>query len=361
MKVTFSKTVGFRAELNRRVEEYFTSHQIKPRDNPAMYFKTLAIATWIGAAWTGILFGPPILWVKALGCIVLGLGVAGCGMSVGHDANHGGYSSNPLINRMIGFSYDFIGVSSFLWKFRHNKLHHIYTNIQGYDGEIDGGELIRLSPHGEYRPHHRSQHLWIWFLYALIPFNWYIRDTKRVLFEKHFQGHPLPRMSPWDYLVFWSGRLLGFIFFVGIPLMVGYSPLQVVIGLCLVFMSYGVVVGEVFMLAHVMETVEFPIPDAKSNQIEEEWAISQMKTTVDFAPHNKILNWYVGGLNYQVIHHLFPHICHIHYPQIAPIVAEVCAEFGVKYQVYPTLKSAIASNYRWIRQMSIQTTSLNPR
>jgi linoleoyl-CoA desaturase len=351
--VTFAKNIGFRKALNKRVDQYFSTNQIKPRDNPAMYLKTAIITAWTLVAWAVILVGPPLIGLKILGCIALGVGVAGFGMSVGHDANHGGYSSSPLVNRCIGFCYDIIGVSSFLWKFRHNQLHHVYTNLDGYDAEIQGDGVVRMSPHTEHQPHHRFQHLWIWLIYPFIPFYWYIRDTQRVLFNQDYQEQAIPPMQHSDYLVFWGGRCLGLLFLVGIPLAMGYSFFEVALGLSIAYMTYGAIVCEVFMLAHVVESVEFPKPNPESHQIEDEWAIFQMKTTADFAPHNPLLNWYIGGLNYQAIHHLFPQVCHIHYPQLAPIVAEVCEEFGVNYCVYPTLRAAIASNYRWLRRMAI--------
>ncbi len=318
-----------------------------------MYFKSLVITTWTLTAWSIILFGPANIGIKMLGCIALGMGVAAFGMSVGHDANHGGYSSSPTVNRWIGFCYDIIGVSSFLWKFRHNQLHHVYTNIEGYDNEIEGDGVVRLSPHAEHKAHHRLQHVWIWLIYPFIPFYWYMRDVQRMIFKQPYQGHELPPMQPLDYVMFWGGRAIGLTFFIGIPFAVGYSPLAIAIGLSIAYLTYGAIVVEIFMLAHVLEEVEFPKPNPDSNQIEDEWAIFQLKTTADFAPRNAFLNWYVGGLNYQAVHHLFPQICHIHYPQLAPIVAEVSKEFGVNYVVYPTLKDAVASNYRWIRSMAV--------
>lgn len=352
-QVTFAKNVGFRKELNRRVNQYFTTNNIKPRDNPAMYCKTLVITTWTLAAWAIILFGPPHLTVKILGCVALGMGVAGFGMSVGHDANHGGYSSSSLVNRWIGFCYDIIGVSSFLWKFRHNQLHHVYTNLEGYDNEIEGDGVVRMSPHTKHQPHHRWQHFWIWFVYPFIPIYWYFRDIQRFILNQPYQGHALPPKQSIDHLAFWGGRLLGLLFFIGIPYLVGYTPLEIGLGFCITYWTYGAIVCEIFMLAHVLEAVDFPQPNPDSNHIEDEWAIFQLKTTADFAPRNPFLNWYVGGLNYQAVHHLFPQVCHIHYPQIAPIVAEVCQEFEVNYVVYPTFAEAAASNYRWLRLMAI--------
>jgi linoleoyl-CoA desaturase len=174
--------------------------------------------------------------------------------------------------------------------------------------------------------------------------------VRSILFCNRFGEIKIPNPKAIDLFVLLSGKFVYLFWFIGIPLLVGYSPLEIAIGFLIVFMTYGVLACHVFMLAHVLEPAEFIQPSA-ANQIEDEWAIFQVRTTVDFAPKNVFLNWYLGGLNYQVVHHLFPQICHIHYPKIAPILAEVCQEFGVNYAVYPTFWGALAYNYRWLRQL----------
>ncbi|NET60978.1 MAG: acyl-CoA desaturase, partial [Symploca sp. SIO2E6] len=322
-KVTFPNGNNFRKTLNERVRNYFQENDIDPQNNQAMYVKTAIILTWILSAWAFLLFGPQIMWIKVLVCMVLGLGLGACGMSVAHDANHGSYSTNPRINKILGLTHDFIGVSSYLWRFRHNFLHHTYTNLGGHDVEIDGNGLLRMFPKMEHKWFHRLQHLFIWFIYPIIPFYWSIGEMQLVAFQGKYHEHPIPKLKTSELITFWGMKLVNLVFFVLIPLAVGYTLWQTLLGVCITFMTYGFVVCEIFMLAHVLEVVEFPEVDPESNSIEDEWAIFQIKTTADFAPNNQILNWYIGGLNYQVVHHLFPHICHIHYPQIAPILAEV--------------------------------------
>jgi linoleoyl-CoA desaturase len=350
-RVTFAKNIGFRKEVNKRVEAYFQAENIAPRDNLAMYFKTAIILGWVISAWTFTLFGTPILWMKVVGCVLLGLGIAGVGFSVGHDANHGGYSNKKWVNFIIGSIYDVIGLSSYLWRFRHNVLHHTYTNILGHDVEIHGDGLVRMSPYMEHKWYHKFQHIFINFVYTIIPFYWSAADLHLVFFKRKYHEHKIPTLKPQEMLILIGGKIVWLALFLGIPIAVGYTPLQAILGFSITYMTYGLLICNVFMVAHVMDTVEFIQPDSESNHIDDEWAIAQVKTTVDFAPKNLFLNWYLGGLNYQVVHHLFPHVCHIHYPKIAPILAEVCAEFGVKYQVYPTFKEALAANYRWLRIM----------
>ncbi|WP_088241701.1 fatty acid desaturase family protein [Calothrix rhizosoleniae] len=350
-RVSFSKNIGFRKELNQRVDAYFKAENISPRDNLTMYLKTVIILVWVIAAWIFTLFGPPIIWMKVLGCIVLGCGVAGVGFSVGHDANHGGYSSKKWVNYSLGLTYDIIGLSSYLWKFRHNFLHHTYTNILGYDVEIHGDGLIRMSPFMERKWFHKFQHILISFIYAIVPFYWSVADVNLILFKRKYHQHLIPNPKPLEMMILFGGKIMWLGLFLLIPIVIGYSPIQAIIGFGITYMTYGVLICNVFMLAHVLEPAEFIEPHPDLNIIEDEWAIFQVKTTVDFAPNNKFLNWYLGGLNYQTVHHLFPHICHIHYPKIAPILAEVCEEFGVNYNVYQTFTSALAANYSWLKVM----------
>ncbi|MGI0500486.1 fatty acid desaturase family protein [Limnospira platensis CENA597] len=350
-KVTFGKSIGFRKELNRRVNAYFEAENISPRDNPAMYLKTAIILAWVVSAWTFVVFGPDVLWMKLLGCIVLGFGVSAVGFNISHDGNHGGYSKYQWVNYLSGLTHDAIGVSSYLWKFRHNVLHHTYTNILGHDVEIHGDELVRMSPSMEYRWYHRYQHLFIWFVYPFIPYYWSIADVQTMLFKRQYHDHKIPTPTWVDIATLLAFKAFGVAVFLIIPIAVGYSPLEAVIGASIVYMTHGMVACVVFMLAHVIEPAEFLDPD--NLHIDDEWAIAQVKTTVDFAPKNPIINWYVGGLNYQAVHHLFPHICHIHYPKIAPILAEVCEEFGVNYAVHQTFFGALGANYSWLKKMSI--------
>jgi len=352
-KPIFVKSKGFRKELNRRVDAYFNDQNLAKRDNPQMYLKTAIIVLWMVAAYSFTLFGPEATSLKILGCIVFALGLAGFAFCVGHDANHGGYSNHKWVNQCLGVTYDLIGLSSYLWKFRHNYLHHTYTNILGWDVEIHGDGLVRMSPDMPHQWYHRWQHLFIWFIYPLIPIYWSVCDIYIIFAKRRYHENVVPKPSLQQLTILLLGKVGWVGLFIGIPLAVGYSPLQVGLGFILTYFTYGLVICEVFMLAHVVDTAEFITPSQEEKLVEDEWAIFQVRTTVDFAPKNPICNWYFGGLNYQVVHHLFPHICHIHYPQISQILADLCEEAGVHYQVYQTLTGAIASNYNWLKVMSV--------
>jgi linoleoyl-CoA desaturase len=173
-------------------------------------------------------------------------------------------------------------------------------------------------------------------------------------YTKYFRGKigkiRIKKMSASDHLVFWGFKLVHLFLFMGIPVfMLGF--MDWLIGF-LVFTTFaGFVLSIVFQLAHTVEHTHFVMPDAATGKIEEEWAIHQVKTTANFATKNKIVTWLVGGLNFQIEHHLFPKISHIHYPAISKIVKQVCREHGIGYIEYPKVRYAIASHVSFLKHM----------
>jgi linoleoyl-CoA desaturase len=88
--------------------------------------------------------------------------------------------------------------------------------------------------------------------------------------------------------------------------------------------------------------------------------VHQLQTTSNFAGKNRILSWYIGGLDYQIEHHLFPSISHIHYHSISPIVKETAREFGLDYNAKTDFLNALGSHIRMLRNMGTQSMALAP-
>jgi linoleoyl-CoA desaturase len=262
-----------------------------------------------------------------------------------HDANHGGYSDRPWVNKLVSLSAEMLGMSGFRWRTKHNVWHHTFTNIAGFDDDVETFGLMRLSPRVAWKPFYRVQAGYFWVVYSLIAFDFFLRDFMMVLVGKSDANHVYPKMSALDQLIFWGGKLFFVVIMFVLPLQV-YPWWQVLTGFTLVMLFVGLVMGVVFQLAHINGAAAFPQPVGSPQHIENEWAVHQVETTADFAPHNRLLNFYVGGLNYQVEHHLLPHICHMNYPRLAPIVQATCAEFGIRYNVYPTWRAAFAAHMR---------------
>ncbi len=341
----------FVAELKQRVGDYFISRGISDKANAAMIFKTVVVLTFTFGAYGLILSNRFTPWEMLGLAIVMGIGLAGTGFCVSHDALHGAYSSNPKINRIIGFTFDIMGANGYLWKITHNVIHHTYTNIPGIDEDLDVSPLIRLSPYSEWKWFHRFQHVFAFFAYSFSTLFWvFVKDykyfLKRDLGPYRNKKHPKSELA-----VMLSGKALHYGYTIVIPLIVlRIAWWQFAIGYLAMHLTAGLILGVVFQLAHVVEGTAYPELPA-DGEMPEPWVVHEMRTTSNFARKNRLVCWYVGGLNFQVEHHLFPRVCSIHYPAISDIVREVAEKYGVPYNHHPTLFAAIASHYRMLKRL----------
>jgi linoleoyl-CoA desaturase len=350
MSVKFARATEFHRELKDRVAAYFESTEKPPRDLPGMYAKSAIILVWFSASYALLVFAAGTWWIAIGLALSLGLAAAAIGMDIQHDGSHGGYSNSKLVNGVAAASLDLVGGSSYLWRWKHNVLHHSFTNIDGADDDINIGPLGRLSPEQPRYSFHRFQHIYMWPLYGFVALKWQLFDDFKELIRGKVGPRVIPRPSGMQLAIFIGGKIALVLMAFVIPAL--FHPFWlVVVFYCSIAVTIGIVLGVVFQMAHCVEEADFPVPAESSNRIEDEWAVHQVSTTVDFARHNKLLTWYIGGLNYQIEHHLFPKICHLHYPKLSPIVESVCGKFGVKYEANATIRSAMASHVRWLRRM----------
>ena len=284
---------------------------------------------------------------------LMGIGIVGIGASIMHDSNHGSYSHNKLANRIMGDVLNLLGGYALNWRIQHNTLHHTYTNLEGLDQDIDAGIMIRMSPDKERLPFHRYQHLYAWLLYALMNVYWITAKDYIMLFR--YERNELlsnQRITLRKALIQLTLiKIFYFAYIIGLPLLFsGVGWYHIIGGIILMHLIAGFSLACVFQPAHVVATSTFPVPNAE-HRIEDSWAIHQILNTADFAPNNKFVCWFIGGLNFQIEHHLFPHVCHIHYPALSAIVKRTAKEFGLPYVVMPTFRSAIAQHARMLRAL----------
>jgi linoleoyl-CoA desaturase len=281
----------------------------------------------------------------------MGVGMAGVGFSVSHDALHGAYSNSKLINRIIGYSFDLLGANGYMWKITHNVIHHTYTNISGIDEDLMVSSMVRLSPESPLKPIHRFQHWFAFPAYSLATINW-LFSKDYAYFLKREIGPYKNKVHPRSEVVhlIWT-KLLVYGYQIVIPLLVlDITWWQFAIGFLAAHLTAGLILGVIFQLAHVVEGPEFPLPDDEG-MMEHAWVIHEMHTTANFARDNHLLSWYIGGLNYQIEHHLFPQVCSIHYPAISRIVREAAERNNVPYNYHPTLRAAMGSHFRMLRAL----------
>ncbi len=352
-KVTFKglEHRDFFRELRASIDEYFTSKGIKKTGNSKLFTKAI-IVTLAGPLlyMFGLLQGYHIAW-SYLAFAILGIFHSLAGFNIMHDACHGSFSSNAHVNKWVGNIMSFMGSHAFIWKTKHNVIHHTYTNIDEVDDDIAKWPIMRMSPTQQRLKRHRFQSVYMFFLYAISSIYWiYINDFAKFFTGKVFTTS-LPKFPTNEKIIFWITKIAYFMLYGAIPvIMLGWlHGLMVLLTLHVVL---GISLSVVFQLAHVVEATEFV--QGKSEGLTEvgtEWAVHQIATTADFSTRSKVWTWLLGGLNFQVEHHLFPQISHVHYPNIHKIVVSKCEEFGIKFHEYPTFWSALSSHVKHMHQL----------
>lgn len=346
--VRFAERGAFSRDLESSANAYFASQPEGRRDMPRMYAKAAIIISWFVGSWVYLVFFATHGWQAALAAVSVGLSIAGVGMSVQHDANHHAFSKHGPVNRIFGNMLDVMGVSSYIWRAKHNVGHHTFTNVVGVDYDLDFGILARLSPEQPRLRWHRFQHVYLWFFYGFLLPKWVFYDDFVVVSKGFIGVHALPKPSRAKLLELIGWKVFFLAWAVVIPAL--FHPLwHVFVFHVIATFTLGITLGTVFQLAHCSSDAEFPAPVAPGRTIPNEWTVHQLETCVDFAPKSRLLTWFVGGLNFQVEHHLFPKVCHLHYPALSRIVAEVAARHGLRYRSHSTLRGALSSHFEHLR------------
>ena len=346
----FGTDSAFQLELRRRVDEYFQATGRRRRDCWEMYLKSAILLAGLAVTYLLLVFVAHAWWQSVPLAVLLGLAAAGIGFNIQHDGSHQAYSDHPSINKLTAMTLDLIGASSYLWHWKHVVYHHTYVNVYGEDTDIDVSSLVRFTPHARRLKMQRYQHFYLWPLYGVMASRWHLYGDFLDVAKGTIGPHPIPRPRRWDLVFFIVGKVVSIGLLLALPMF--FHPWWLVLAFyLLVTCVLGVILSVVFQLAHCVEEASFTMPAGDTRRMEAAWAVHQAEATVDFARNSRVLAWLLGGLNFQIEHHLFPMICHVHYPAICKIVEQTCKDFGVKYAEHPTFWSGVASHYRWLKQM----------
>lgn len=340
----------FHQELKARVNRYFEEHNKPSTGNFKLYFKAALLTVTYFALCIHVIFLSPPTWLAIIECVMLGGLTAAIGFNVMHDGSHGSFSTNKTVNKMAAVSMNFLGASSIMWSIKHNILHHTYTNVDGIDDDIEAKPFLRLCENQKRYKMHKFQHYYVWFLYTLLHIIWIFKTDYDKYFASKIGPVPIRKLTFREHLGFWAAKIGYAIGMIVIPIMV-VGFVKWLVGFLIITMTAGFILSIVFQLAHTVEHTSFPMPELATNRIENEWAIHQVNTTANFATKNKLISWLVGGLNFQIEHHLFPRISHVHYPAISKIIKQTCAEFGLNYVEFPKMRHAIASHVSYLKQL----------
>ncbi|WP_276484182.1 fatty acid desaturase family protein [Paraflavitalea pollutisoli] len=350
-RVTFNNSNRqFFQAVKKSVDDYFERNQLRKTGNWKLYMKAIILVPVALALYSFLLWGAYPWWAGILSSALLGMSLVCIAFNVMHDACHGSYSRKRWVNDIMGLSMNVLGSNAFIWKIKHNIIHHTYTNIDGVDDDLANSFLLRVCKSQQWKPVHRFQFIYMYLLYAISTLAWMWGNDFIKYFTRKIHRTPINSINTREHIVFWTSKLLYLFFYVGVPVyFIGWQSWLV--GFLIIHVVMGLALSIVFQLAHVVEKTSFEFMAEDNKLIASEWAIHEVNTTADFAPRNKVISWLVGGLNFQVEHHLFPQISHIHYPALSKIVRQQCELFGIPYHYYPTMRQAIYSHIRLMKRL----------
>ncbi|MFN8258120.1 MAG: acyl-CoA desaturase [Bacteroidales bacterium] len=352
IKFAAQNNPGFINELREKVKDYFETHQISKFGNTDIILKSVFMISLYLVPYflmiSGLVNSIPGIY---LCWIMMGFGMAGVGMGLMHDANHGTFSKSKMINSLISKSLYILGGYPPNWRYQHNTLHHSYTNIEGYDEDISSISLLRLSPHQPKFKIHKYQVWYAWIFYGLMTLSWATTKDFMQIHRYRKAGNAFVGSKSFTRMYFEMvfGKLLYYIIFLVIPLLVlSISWYWVLLAFLVMHFICGLILGIIFQTAHVVTETDFPLPDENGN-IENNWAIHQLSTTSDYSPKSRVFSWLIGGLNFQVEHHLFPNISHVHYRKLSTFVKETARKYGLTYKVQQTFFIALMNHARMLK------------
>ncbi len=349
-KVAFTGDNGFQTALRKRIDEFFADSGHARAGSISIYIKSGVILMLFAVLYVLLVFQADSLPVGLLLALALGLTAAAVGVNIQHDAGHGSFSTIPWVNKMGSMTLDLIGGSSYVWRWKHTRFHHTFVNVTDYDADLDMGGIGRVTPYQKQRWFHRWQHLYMWPMYSLLAIKWQVFDDFAAVALGRLGTHSIPRPKGWDLVLFAGGKALFVVFAFVVPLLV--RPWEQVLAFyLLVSMIAGICLSMIFILPHTVEESIFPLVKGSDAHLDTSRAEHQARVTADFERGSKIFTGLVGGLNFHREHHLFPAVCHTYTPALAPIIDNLCEEYGVTHVVHRSYASGIKSHYRLLQRM----------
>ena len=348
--------------LQARVNAYFREGGISPYWNSGMALKIGILFLAFVLPYLVLLFGNLPGWAMLLCCVLLGLSMAGIGLAVSHQAVHNAISPNKYVNRLFGLSFNMLGMSDYIWKIKHNVYHHTYTNVFEKDEALREGDLIRMSRDAPYKAIHRKQHIYSFFVYAIFTIFWaFALDFEKFFRYRRNGSEQSGKGHSWQESALFFGTKIYYVFvaFILPHLVAGISYPQIILGFIVVHIIASLIVTHVLQVEHLVEQTTHVTPDAEG-MIHRSWAVNQLEGTSNFKANNFLFEWYLGGSNYQIEHHLFPKICAVHYPALSKIIRQTASEYQLDYHVFESFPQALKAHYQFLKELGSNELELNP-
>src|SRR5262249_5601159 len=313
-------------------EAYLASAHKSPRAGWVLLVKALILVSLVVGSYAAIL-------VIGKGWILIPLGVVFAvsalllAINVGHDASHDAVFKSRLLNFILHRAcFLLTGINGYLWRMRHLNSHHLFPNVNGSDTDIDENPVMRLSPNQPWRWHFQFQHIYgpFMYLFAASHTTWW---GDFVYLSKKNLANMTDIKHPWyEYILFFLSKLAYVAIVLVIPMLVLEIPWwQVVLGYLFVKCVASLLFVFLLIGTHFSDLADFPVPDEKTGSVGRTWAEHNMATACDWSPHSLLAHFISGGVNAHASHHLFPDVCHTHYPAIAKLIERSAQEFGVPY------------------------------
>jgi linoleoyl-CoA desaturase len=343
---------AFVIEARAAVADYFERTGKSPTGDWRLYFKTVFFLGVLFFDYYLIMFGVFVWWVYVILLFVMSFAKAGIGFCIMHDAIHGSYSKYKWVNYVAGLTLNLIGANNTLWKTKHNVIHHTYVNIDTLDDDIKADPLLRLHDEQKYRKIHKYQHKgWYWrTAYSLLLFQWFWWNDYKKYFTRKITYKENIKFSLLNHIVFWLGKIVNVSLFVYFPV-VKFGFWYWLLGYVFVVGLTSLFISVVFQLAHVVEGVEHPTIKGMKAKKYNDFFMHQCSTTANFAVNNKFITWFLGGLNFQREHHLFPLVSHVHYPDIRKELIPIYEKYQAPILEYSTVRSAIRAHVGELKRL----------
>jgi linoleoyl-CoA desaturase len=335
-------------ELKQKVQGYLAESGISPLGRWPMIGKgVLILGIWIAAYASILAWGPRSVPAALSAALLLVACTVAVELAIMHDASHRSVSPRAKVNKILGLTLTLAGGSSILWYQQHVISHHGQTNVPGKDPDIETGGLFRFRDGEPWKPWHRWQHLYALPLYSMVAFRWIWSDDLRKTLRNTFGL----KGKQFGFLVaeLILSRVSHVLIFLVLPILAFGSVAHALIFYVAHWLVFGATIAVIFQLAHVSNVQVFP---EKERAPKEDWALHQLATTANFAVRNRLLTWYIGGLNHQIEHHIFQRISSLHHPKIQPIVKQYCLERNAPYFEYASFGSAVRAHFAHLKRLA---------
>lgn len=349
-----SPTGNFSIILRKKVKAYFHENKINERGGKLIAVKSIFIISILLASYLCLLtFGHENNFLLAVFFIFTLMAQLTASFAVMHDASHHSLFRQRWLNTfVVHLLLGLGGASAIIWREKHVKGHHGHTNVDKEDSDIEGQPLFVFSPYQKIRAYHRFQHLYAIFFYGFLTLKWVLYDDMRDLIINVYAMSKRKQWLCWLEVVL--TRSLYLLISIIIPTLLFGSIFKVLLFWLLYNALFGIGLALVFQCAHVNTKTTFY---SKDSDLRSDFSTHQLQSTVDFATQNRIFTWLVGGLNYQVVHHLFPAVAHKHYPAIQKILAKVIEDYPtLVYHHSPTFCSALKDHFRFLKKVALPKT-----